>query len=518
MSNELTDIHDLLIIGGGINGAGIARDAAGRGLSVLLCEKGDIGGATSSASSKLVHGGLRYLEHFEFRLVGEALAEREVMLRIAPHLTRPLRFIMPYVPTLRPAWMIRLGLLLYDTLGRLHRHATLPGSQAVDLRRSPFGAGLQETYTKGYVYSDATTDDARLALATARDAAERGATILPRTSCVSARRTADAWQVTLESSIGRQEVRCRALVNAAGPWVASVKLMAEMSHHQDSHTKVQLIKGSHIVVKKLYDGHHAYILQNDDRRVIFLIPCEGEFTLIGTTEIKVADAGAPTASPEEIAYLCRAASRFSRRPVTSADVVWHYSGVRPLYDDGHGDPAAVTRDYTFVLDADATGHLPLLSIFGGKLTTHRKLAEAALERLAAWFPQMGPGWTDSLPLPGGNFTSFGALLAGLCQAHPMLPPQWLERLARRHGTLAEAVLGNAQTHADLGLDFGGGLTQCEVEYFVAHEWAQTSDDILWRRSKCGLHMNTEQRTAFIAWFEPWFAKRDTQQQLKTGEK
>ena len=326
--NDETNIYDLLIVGGGINGAGIARDATGRGLSVLLCEQGDLAGATSSASSKLVHGGLRYLEHYEFRLVSEALAEREVMLRIAPHLTRPLRFVMPHMPTLRPGWMIRLGLLLYDTLGHLHRHVhlptRLPGSQAVDLRHSPLGAGLQDRFTKGYAYYDARTDDARLTLANARAAAELGALILPRTRCTAARREKNLWCVTLEDRSGHREVRSRALVNAAGPWVVDVKGMVgatDAASRTDRQVNVQLIKGSHIVVPKLYDGTHGYTLQNDDRRVIFLIPYEDAFTLIGTTEVKVAEVNKsvlPCASTEEIAYLCRAASHFSRRGVAPA--------------------------------------------------------------------------------------------------------------------------------------------------------------------------------------------------------
>ncbi len=500
-------IHDLLIVGGGINGAGIARDAAGRGLSVLLCEQGDLAGATSSASSKLVHGGLRYLEHYEFRLVGEALAEREVMLRIAPHLTRPLRFVMPHMPELRPAWMIRCGLLLYDTLGQLHRHASapslLPRSEAVDLHDSPLGAGLQERFRKGYVYSDAATDDARLTIATARDAARLGATILPRTRCVAAQRQDGVWQLTLESASGHRTVQGRALVNAAGPWAMAVQQLVDSATQPATAQRratLQLIKGSHIVVPRLYAGEHAYTLQNDDRRVIFMIPCEGQFTLIGTTEVKVNAADAPTATIEEIAYLCRAASRFSRRPVTPADVVWHFSGVRPLYDDGHGDPADVTRDYTFVLDgADQPNQPLLLSIFGGKLTTHRKLAEAALARLSGRFPQMGPAWTASRPLPGGDFASFAVLFAELRGAYPQLPPDWLARLARRHGSETAALLGATQMQAGLGRDFGGGLFEREVAHFIAREWAHSADDILWRRSKCGLHMSAEQRSAFAAW-------------------
>ena len=513
-SSSMEIIHDLLIIGGGINGAGIARDAVGRGLSVLLCEQGDIAGATSSASSKMIHGGLRYLEHYEFRLVSEALAEREVMLRIAPHLTRPLRFVMPHVPTLRPAWMVRLGLLLYDTLGRLRQRVTLPGSTSVDLRHSHYGAALRHSYDRGHVYSDVMDDDARLTLATVRSAAELGADILTRTRCVAAQREGKLWRVTLESRGQRRDVHARAVGNAAGPWVAEMLAACLPPSSSPSvgqrRPTVQLIKGSHIVVPRLYKGEHAYLLQNDDRRVIFLLPYEDDFTLIGTTEVKVSrtndadESAPPVASAEEIAYLCLATSRFCLRQIGPADVVWHYSGLRPLFDDGHGNPADVTRDYTFLLDGDQDGEsgceAPLLSIFGGKLTTHRKLAEAALLKLAPWFPKMRPAWTDTRPLPGGDFENFAELHAGLCRQYPHLPPAWLKRLAHRHGSRSASVLGAAGTLAELGQDFGGGLYLREVEYFIAHEWATTADDILWRRSKAGLHMTADERAAFAQWF------------------
>lgn len=496
-------VHDLLIIGGGINGAGIARDAAGRGLSVLLCEQGDIGGATSSASSKMIHGGLRYLEHYEFRLVAEALAEREVMLKIAPHLTRPLRFVMPHVATLRPAWMVRLGLLLYDTLGKLHRNSTLPASTSLDLRRSPYGAALREGFVRAHVYSDVMDDDARLTLATVRAAHELGADIQPRTRCVAAHREGDVWHVTLQDRDSTRTVMARALVNAAGPWVAELLACLQPASVPDQHRPtVQLIKGSHIVVPRLYPGEHAWLLQNDDRRVIFLLPYEDQYTLIGTTEVKLASLDAarhPQASAAEIDYLCRAVNRFFRHTLHPADVVWHYAGMRPLYDDGHGNPADVTRDYTLLLDGTAP-LAPLLSIFGGKLTTHRKLAEAALERLAPWFPAMGPAWSDRQPLPGGDFSDFNALHADLCQHYPQLPADWLRQLAHRHGSRAERVLAGARTPAELGTDFGGGLYQREVEYFIAHEWADSAEDVLWRRGKFGLHMSAVQREELFRWF------------------
>ena len=510
----MENTHDLLIIGAGINGAGIARDAAGRGLSVLLCEQGDIAGATSSASSKMIHGGLRYLEHYEFRLVAEALAEREVMLRIAPHLARPLRIVMPHVPTLRPAWMIRLGLMFYDTLGRLRERTTLPASASIDLRQSPFGTALREDIVRGFAYSDVSDDDARLTLATVRSAADLGADIHTRTRCVEAWCEGNLWRVILDRYGDRREVHARALVNAAGPWVAEVlngplaKARPASAGGAGPRPGVQLIRGSHIVVPRLYEGAHGYLLQNDDKRVIFMLPFEEDYTLIGTTEIKESAIGTPQASAAEIDYLCRAVSRFWRRPLTPADVVWHYSGLRPLYDDGHRDPADITRDYTFLLDTGASDAAPLLSIFGGKLTTHRRLAEAALDKLAPWFPQMRTSWTATQPLPGGEFGDFAALHDELCRRHPQLPADWLRRLARRHGSLTDTVLGAARTPADLGRDFGGGLYEREVEYFVEHEWACAPDDILWRRSKAGLHMNERQRTDFGAWFERWWVERD----------
>ncbi len=492
--------HDLLIIGAGINGAGIARDAAGRGLSVLLCEQGDIAGATSSASSKMIHGGLRYLEHYEFRLVAEALAEREVMRRIAPHLTRPLRIVMPHVATQRPAWMIRMGLWLYDSLGRLRERTTLPTSTVVDLHHSDWGAPLLDGYRKGFIYSDLLDDDARLTLATVRGATQLGTEIRPRTRCIAAQREGTNWQVTLEHQGQQHLVQARALINAAGPWVADV---LHQCHPQSSTQSpgVRLIKGSHIIVPRLYTGEHGWLLQNDDHRVIFMLPFEGKYTLIGTTEIKLSQIESqPIASAAEIDYLCRAVARFFRHAPQAADVVWSYAGMRPLYDDGHGDPAAVTRDYTFVLDGDTHETAPLLSIFGGKLTTHRRLAEAALEKIRPWFPHMRGTWTASQPLPGGDFADFATLHAELCHARPHLPADWLKSLAQRHGSLTRDVLGEAQFLNDLGENFGGGLYEREVQYFIRHEWARAAEDILWRRSKAGLHMSAAERAHFTHWF------------------
>src|SRR5471032_976718 len=375
------ETFDLLIVGGGINGIGIARDAAGRGLSVLVVEKDDLASHTSSWSYKLIHGGLRYLEQYEFRLVSEALAEREILLAIAGHLVSPLRFVMPHVPELRPRWMIRIGLFLYDHLGR---RTKLPGSHGVSLSEAPYSAGLKDTLKKGFMYSDCRVDDARLVVANALDAQRLGARILTRTICMSAHRHDGLWRAQIKDADGAvTEIRARAVVNAAGPWVKEV-LNAHL--HQPSRDNVRLVKGSHIVVPKVYEGDHAFILQNDDKRVVFMIPYERKFTLIGTTDVQVqGDPGDPQASEAEIAYLCRAVNRYLAKPITPADVAWRYAGIRPLYDDGSSDPSAVTRDYTLRVDDDQ-GAMAVLSVFGGKITTYRRLAEHALDKLAPYFP------------------------------------------------------------------------------------------------------------------------------------
>jgi len=483
------DSYDLLVIGGGINGAGIARDAVGRGLSVLLVEKDDLGAHTSSASSKLIHGGLRYLEQYEFRLVAEALAEREVLLRIAAHLVRPARFIMPHVPQLRPRWMIRTGLFLYDHLGRRTR---LPGSHAVRLDRPPYDSGLKPELRHGFVYSDCRVDDARLVVANARDAVVRGARVLTRTECVAAKRERNGWRARLHGDSGDFEVVAKAVVNAAGPWV---KTVLNQRLHQPSHDNVRLVKGSHIVVPLLYEGDHAFILQNDDRRVVFMIPYEGRYTLVGTTDVPHdGDPSEPEASVAEADYLCRAASRYLQQPVDPAHIVWRYAGVRPLYDDGSVNPSAVTRDYVLRLDSDQ-GVAPVLSVFGGKITTYRRLAEHALARLTSWFPGMGKPWTAEamLPgsaIPGGDMPRFEHHLT---QRYPGLPGPLLLALARRHGALTYDVLGNAAAIADLGEHFGAELYAREVDYLVDREWARVADDVLWRRTKSGLRMTPEQR-------------------------
>jgi glycerol-3-phosphate dehydrogenase len=482
-------IYDLLVIGGGINGTGIARDAAGRGLSVCLCEMGDLAEATSSSSTKLIHGGLRYLEFFEFRLVREALAERERLLRIAPHIIWPLRFVLPHDRGLRPAWMLRIGLFLYDHLARLR---TLPGSSRVTLPGSPYGAPLQTRLTQGFLYSDCWVEDSRLVVLNAVDAAARGARVRTRTAVIRARRSGEAWLATLrDAESGREEtVQARIIINAAGPWVSQTLGMTLGVH---SKAAVRLIKGSHIVTRRLYEGDHAYILQNPDKRIIFAIPYERDFTLIGTTDIPYEGQPGPASiSREETDYLCRCLNRFFARPISADDIVWTYSGVRPLFDDAAANASAVTRDYVLDL-ADDEGKLPVLSIFGGKITTYRRLAEHALEKLAAYLPGLSGPWTSSAPLPGGDMPNadFDVYLRHFQKQHDFLPAALAHRLVRDYGTKAEAIIGPARQLAELGEWFGGDLSRAEVDYLVATEWARTSDDILWRRSKLGLRLSKE---------------------------
>ena len=486
MSPKIPNNVDLLVIGGGINGAGIARDAAGRGLSVLLVEKDDIAAHTSSSSSKLIHGGLRYLEHYEFRLVAEALAEREVLLKVARHLVWPARFVMPHVPELRPRWMIRAGLFLYD---HLSRRASLPGSHAVRLDAPPYNAGLKPQFRHGFIYSDCRVDDARLVVINAMDARKRGAEILPRTECLSARRAGDVWRATLA---GGREVRARAVVNAAGPWV---KRVLNERLGQPSKDGIKLVKGSHIVLPQLYHGDHAFILQNDDRRVVFMIPYGERHTLVGTTDVALeGDPGAVQASEAEAAYLCRAVGRYLAQPVEPAQVAWRYAGVRPLYDDGTADPSAITRDYTLRAD-DASGAAPVLSVYGGKITTYRRLAEHAMEKLAPYFPGLKGNWTATEPLLGGDFAGASREQArdALFARYRGLPQETLRGLFRRHGMLAYEVLGDARAVADLGENFGAELYAREIDYVVAREWARSAEDVLWRRTKAGLHLSPPQR-------------------------
>ena len=514
---------DVCIVGGGINGAGIARDLAGRGQRVLLCEKDDLAQHTSSNSTKLIHGGLRYLEYYEFGLVRKALAEREVLLKSAPHIMWPLRFVMPHDATLasaRPAWMIRLGLFLYDHLAR---REVLPASHAVDLRRHPAGAALKAGFTKGFVYSDGWVDDARLVVLNAIDATQRGATVLTRWRCVDAQRGASHWRVRLQDEAGTsREVVARALVNAAGPWAA--QFLGEHAHVA-SPKALRLVKGSHIVVRKLFDHDHAYIFQNADKRIIFAIPYERDFTLIGTTDVELVGAiGSARVDAAETDYLCAQASRYFARPVAPRDVVWSYAGVRPLLDDESGNAAAVTRDYRLELDAPAQ-QAPLLTVWGGKITTFRKLAEEAADLLAAPLaagaepravsgPGPGPAWTRGAQLPGGDLQAwtgprgrakvdlhaeFADFVQSVRVRYPQLPGALCERLARAYGTRIERVLGSAQAPLALGAEVAPGLFEAELHYLRGHEWARSADDVLWRRSKLGLHLSAAQRDAVARW-------------------
>ncbi len=499
--------HDLVVVGGGINGAGIARDAAGRGLSVLLVERDDLASHTSSASSKLIHGGLRYLEHYEFRLVREALIEREVLLRAAPHIIWPLTFVLPHSPEQRPAWLIRTGLFLYDHLGG---REILPGSKAVDLAApGPMGDPLQDWVTRGFTYSDAWVMDSRLVVLNAIDARERGAEILTRTECTGAVREDAGWRVDLRCTRtgAARSVRARALVNAAGPWVD--RFIADRLR-QRSTKRVRLVKGSHIVTRRLYEGAHPYILQNTDKRIVFVIPYESDFSLIGTTDVEHdGDPAEATISPAETDYLCAVVNRYFRRRIGPADVVWSYSGVRPLYDDASGSASAVTRDYVFDVEGGA-GRAPLLSIFGGKITTYRRLAEHALERLCPLIGCTAGNWTASAHLPGGDLPEgdFAAFLSRFKATHPLLPAALATRLARSYGSRAEAIVGGRRGLDDLGQHLGGDLYAAELDYLVAHEWAITADDVLWRRSKLGLHLNEAARRRVADWLERATARLD----------
>jgi len=501
---------DVLVVGGGINGCGIARDLAGRGWRVVLCEKDDLAAHTSSSSTKLIHGGLRYLEHFEFGLVRRALQEREVLLRSAPHLMWPLRFVMPHDASMRPAWMIRIGLFLYDHLAR---RELLPASRTIDLQSSALGAPLKPVYRRGFAYSDGWVDDARLVVLNAIDARSQGAQVFTRTACVEARRGPDAWTAMLEGAAGRCRVRARALVNAAGPWAASFLTgVTRDAHGAPLATRhLRLVKGSHIVVPRLFTHDHAYLFQNPDQRIVFAIPYEHAFTLIGTTDVELdgQDPGTPRASDEEITYLCAQASRYFREPVRPADVVWSYAGVRPLVDDAAGDASSVTRDYRLERDTSAA---PLLSVWGGKITTFRKLAEEAAEALGAMFDDTRPAWTRDAPLAGGDLASwigttsrarperaFQAFVAALRGRHPWLPAALAHRLARAYGARVALVLDDATSLRDLGPEVAAGLHERELRYLVDEEWCIDAEDVLWRRSKLGLHATEDGRRAVDAW-------------------
>lgn len=499
MPDALAETFDLLIIGGGINGVGIARDATGRGLRVALCEMGDLAGATSSASSKLVHGGLRYLEQFEFRLVREALAEREVLLRIAPHLVRPMRFLIPHVPELRPAWMIRAGLFLYD---HLSRRVTLPASRSIDLASGACGVDFKPGLVRGFTYSDCWVDDARLVVLNARDAADRGARILTRTRFVSAAPEGSIWRVALEDSCAGTctEVRARVVVNATGPWLTNT--LAALPGAEQRH-RIRLVKGSHIVVPRLYPGEHALILQNDDERVVFVIPFEDDYSLIGTTDVAVSgEPGPATIGDDEIAYLCRAVNRYLAKGSTPDDVRWSYAGVRPLFDDGAARASEVSRDYALELDRH-DNMPPVLSVYGGKLTTYRKLAQRALDMLAPLFPSIGPAWTADQVLAGGALAEGGidALVRTLVKRYSAIDASLLWRIARRHGSLADEVLGATARVSGTGQHFGADLHAFEVDYFVQREWARTAEDILWRRTKSGLRLDAAAAKAVSAYLQ-----------------
>lgn len=484
----MTDLFDLAIIGGGINGIGIARDAAGRGLSVILVEQRDLAGATSSASTKLIHGGLRYLEYYAFRLVYEALREREVLLRAAPHISGPMRFVLPHHPGLRPWWMIRAGLLLYDHLGG---RDILPGTRTLDLRCDPAGVPLRPSFARAFEYSDCWVDDARLVVLNARDAAARGADIRTRTRCVSARAADGHWSLTME---GGAEVRARVLVNAAGPWVSQV-LSGVMA--QPAATPIRLVKGSHIIVPRLFQHDRSYLFQNADGRICFAIPYQDEFTLIGTTDEDFqGDPARVTATPDDDAYLCDVVSAYLREPVKPAEIVWRYAGVRPLHDDGASKAQAATRDYVLELH----GNPPALSVFGGKITTYRRLAEAAMAKLRPFFPAARGAWTRSVPLPGGDFpwNEIGAVQAALQARYTFLGADTARRLVRAYGTLAAEMLGDARSAANLGQAFGADLTEREVDWLVRTEWARTAEDVLWRRSKLGLRFSRDETQALAA--------------------
>jgi len=511
-ANDSIQEFDLFIIGGGVNGCGIARDAAGRGMRVGIAEMNDLGSATSSASTKLFHGGLRYLEFLEFRLVREALVERETLLRAMPHISWPMRFVLPYSTNMRfesstpvsrivtaimpwlkarrPAWLIRLGLFLYDHLGG---RELLPGTKTLDLRTDAAGKALKPEFRRAFEYSDCWIEDSRLVILNARDAMRHCATIMPRTRVVSARREAGSWVITLCDDTAEWQVRARMLVNAAGPWAETV-IKGVVGQNSSDH--IRLVRGSHIVTRRLFDHDRSYFLQGTDGRIIFAIPYEQDFTLIGTTDKDHPDAATPpVCTEEESDYLCDFTSQYFARPVTKEDIVWRFSGVRPLYDDGAGSATAATRDY--VLKTDDTDNVPLLNIFGGKITTYRKLAEAAMAEIAPRLENRHGPWTAGAPLPGGDFAvaEVAALIADLRRQYPFLDAAWARRLVRAYGTDAFEILGSASSMDQLGENFGATITAAELDWVMAHEWVATSDDFLWRRSKLGLVVTDSEAAA-----------------------
>jgi glycerol-3-phosphate dehydrogenase len=503
-------IYDLFIIGGGVNGCGIARDAAGRGLSVFLAEKNDLGSGTSSASTKLIHGGLRYLEHYEFRLVREALIEREVLLNSAPHIIWPLRFVLPHHAGLRPRWLIRLGLFMYDQLGG---RKILPPTRSVNFQADVTGKPLKEEFTHGYEYSDCWVEDSRLVVLLARDAASRGAEIRTRTKVQKAIRSEGGWNITVVGTDGKSEmIIAKVLVNAAGPWVSEVLTQVVGRNDAD---KIRMVKGSHLVVDKLYDHDRCYIFQNADSRICFAIPYETNYTLIGTTdEDYQGDPGKPEITQSETDYMLAAVSEYFKRPVTREMVRWAYSGIRPLYDDGASSAQEATRDYVLKLD-HLEKQAPMLSIFGGKITTHRRLAEHALEKLAPFFPKSKAPWTAKAKLPGGmTYANVAKYIAEQQKAYSFLKPQNVLRLFRAYGTNMQEILHGARFASDLGETFGS-LSEREIEYLRKNEWVQTSDDILWRRSKLGLHMKPEDVAALKQYMGEGDAPKK-QKKIKNG--
>jgi len=493
------NITDVFVIGGGVNGCGIARDAVGRGYSVFLAEMGDLASGTSSAATKLVHGGLRYLEYYEFRLVHEALAEREVLWAMAPHIIWPMRFVLPHHKGLRPAWFLRLGLLVYDHLGA---RKLLPPTKTLDLRTDPIGRPLKDGYATAFEYSDCWVDDARLVALTARDAADKGAIIQTRTKVISATREDGLWTVKLQDvdSKLRGTVKARLVVNAGGPWVDQV--LRESFGQNDAH-HVRLVKGSHIVVRKLFDHDRAYFFQNKDGRIIFAIPYERDFTLIGTTDLDFkGDPHGIKISEDETQYLLAAATEYFEKPVTWQDIVWTYAGVRPLFDDHASKAQEATRDYVLRTEGDAkTG--AVVNVFGGKLTTHRRLSEEALGHIEKILGRKGKPWTKGSKLPGGDFgpREFDSQVERLNELYPSLPDRLLRRLARQFGTRAATLLGSAKRMEELGEMFGADLTQREVDYLVDNEWARTADDILWRRTKLGLRIGLGDKARLDAYLQ-----------------
>lgn len=486
-----TPEYDLLIVGGGINGAGIARDASGRGLKVLLVEMNDLASHTSSASTKLIHGGLRYLEHMEFRLVRESLIERERILKIAPHIVWPMRFVLPHDKGLRPKWMLRLGLFLYDNLGG---RKLLPATRSVNLREGPHAKTLEDRLVSGFEYSDCWVEDARLVVLNCMDAAERGATIATRTKCTGLTREDGQWRATLENDAGEQTVRAKTVINAAGPWVDAVLGKAKTGEHKDH---VRLVQGSHLIFPKLFEHNEAYIFQNRDNRIIFAVPYEQDFTLVGTTDVLWEDDPAKVAiSDAERQYLCDALNEYLRVDVTPDQAVWDYSGVRPLYDDHKSDNSTVTRDYVF--DLDEAGGASVLSIFGGKITTYRKLAEHALEKLEV----KGEGWTADKALPGGDFDpmQFDQLVDDFQKQYAWADGRMLRRLLRAYGTRVHTLLDGVTSANGLGEHLGGDLYARELEYLCEHEFAREAEDVLWRRSKLGLHLDEAAHAKVASWF------------------